>query len=242
MLQLAEQRATLSAIVVQVGGGALARAVAQALEEGQQLGILQALPRIHVCQPEGGFPFVWAYLLVLLDIARQGKLTFDLSYDRTKDPVTQLNNLVGFCRTRRDQVRNLVEFVRTRFNSPAVRGVLDRLPEKPVRYMWPWDGATPCSLAHGILDDVTYDWYYLLLAVLKSGGTAEILQEDVIRRAHRLAHERVGICTCATGSAGLAGLMQLQEAGFIQPGQNVGLLFTGIDRTGALHGTGCEDS
>jgi threonine synthase len=242
MLQLADQAATLSAIVVQVGGGALARAVAQALEEGQQLRILQDLPQIHVCQPEGGFPFVRAYLLVLADIARQGKLTFDLRYDRTGDPVDQLKSLVDFCRLHRDQILHLVEFVCTRFDSTAVRAVLDRLPEQPVRYMWPWDGAAPGSLAHGILDDVTYDWYYLLLAVLKSGGTAEILPEEAIRRAHRLAHERAGIRTCATGSAGLAGLMQLQEAGCIQPGQDVGLLFTGIDRTGAIHGSGCQDS
>jgi hypothetical protein len=58
------------------------------------------------------------------------------------------------------------------------------------------------------------------------------LQEDAIRRAHRLAHEQVGIRTCATGSAGLAGLMQLQEAGVIERGQDVGLFFTGIDRSG----------
>ena len=51
--------------------------------------------------------------------------------------------------------------------------------------MWPWDGPAPHSLAHGILDDMTYDWFYLLRAVLRTGGRAEILAEDTIGRALR---------------------------------------------------------
>lgn len=232
MLQLAESRATVSAILVQVGGGAMARAVAQALEEGRQLGILRQLPQIYACQPEGGFPFVRAYLLVLQDIAGQCNLAFDLQYDRTADPAKELKNMLRFCRIGSDQIRHVADFVRNHFNSPQIRAVLDRLPEQPARYMWAWDGGTPHSLAHGILDDVTYDWYYLLLAVLKSGGTAEILREDTLRLAHGLAFEHTGIPVCATGSAGLAGLIQLQAAGFIDRREEVALFFTGIDRSG----------
>jgi threonine synthase len=97
--------------------------------------------------------------------------------------------------------------------------------------MWPWDGTAPHSLAHGILDDVTYDWYFLLRAVLRSGGRAEILSERTIRDAYEKAHLHTGIPVCATGASGLAGLIQLQASGAIAPGESVGLFFTGFDRS-----------
>ncbi len=99
--------------------------------------------------------------------------------------------------------------------------------------MWPWDGAVPHSLAHGILDDVTYDWYFLLCAVLRSGGRAEILSEGTIRDAYAKAHLHTGIPVCPTGASGLAGLIQLQASGAITPGESVGLFFTGFDRSRA---------
>ena len=71
VMQLLDRLATIDSVVIQVGGGALARSIAQALEEALQLGFISSLPRIHVCQPEGGFPFVRAYLLALAEIARR---------------------------------------------------------------------------------------------------------------------------------------------------------------------------
>jgi threonine synthase len=97
-------------------------------------------------------------------------------------------------------------------------------------FMWAWDGPAPHSLAHGILDDVTYDWYHLLRAVLRSGGRAEILAEDAIARAHVLARQHTGIRVCPTGAAGLAGLIQLTRSGVIGPTDATAALFTGFDR------------
>ena len=97
--------------------------------------------------------------------------------------------------------------------------------------MWAWDGAAPHSLAHGILDDMTYDWYFLLRAVLRSGGRAEILSEETIRDAYEKAQLHTGIPVCPTGASGLAGLIQLQASGGIAPGESVGLFFTGFDRS-----------
>jgi threonine synthase len=101
------------------------------------------------------------------------------------------------------------------------------------RFMWPWDGPAPQSLAHGILDDVTYDWYPLLRAVLRTGGRAEILTEGTIGRAHRLAQRETGIRVCPTGAAGLAGLIQLTDAGAVGPTDSAALFFTGFDRSKA---------
>jgi threonine synthase len=233
VMQLLEESQTIDSVVVQVGGGALARSVAQAFEEALQLGFISALPRIHTCQPEGGFPFVRAYLLALAEIARRSGHSFDLSYDRGADAVVQLQRTVAFARARPDQIQEVAAFVHSSFDSPLVQSALKVMAGKPGHFMWPWDGGTPHSLAHGILDDLTYDWYYLLCAVLRSGGRAEILAEDTIRCAYEKAQHHTGILVCPTGASGLAGLIQLQASGAITPREAAGVFFTGFDRTKA---------
>ena len=234
VMQLLEESRTIDSVVVQVGGGALARAIAQAFEEAYQMGTIAAMPRIHACQPEGGFPFVRAYYLALLEIACGSGLAFDLSYDHTAEPKVQLAALIDFAHTGSDQVRQTAEFAQLSFDSPAVQSILKDLLRQPGRFMWPWDGATPHSLAHGILDDFTYDWYYLLEALLRTGGRAEVLREETIRYAHEAAQLHTGIPVCATGAAGLAGLIQLTNSGAVDPSESVGLFFTGFDRSKLL--------
>jgi threonine synthase len=230
VLQMAERSEPLEHVVIQVGGGALARAVAQALEEAHGLGLVARLPRIHVCQPAGGFPFVRAWLLALAEIARRSGRSFDLSYDRAADPLEQLQRALEFCRTRTEQIQEIAGYACGSFDSPVVQSVLTRMAGNAAHFMWPWDGPAPHSLAHGILDDLTYDWYHLLRAVLRTGGRAEVLSEDTIGRAHDLARRHTGIRVCPTGAAGLAGLIQLTGAGVIDPRESAGLLFTGFDR------------
>ena len=50
--------------------------------------------------------------------------------------------------------------------------------------MWPWE-TVPHSLAHGILDDETYDWVALVDAMLATGGQAIVVDEDEIAGAER---------------------------------------------------------
>jgi threonine synthase len=130
-------------------------------------------------------------------------------------------------------VRQTAEFARINFNSPTVQSVLEILLRQPGRFMWPWDGAAPHSLAHGILDDVTYDWYYLLEALLRTGGMAEVLREETIRHAHAAAQCHTGIPVCPTGASGLAGLIGLTNSGAIDQSESVALFFTGFDRSRA---------
>jgi threonine synthase len=229
VLQLRDRGEPFDHVVIQVGGGALARAVAQALEEAEALGLLSELPRIHVCQPEGGFPFVRAWLLALAAIARVGGIRFGLQDDPASEPVARLGRFAAFGREP-GRAAAAVEFVRSHFGSAAVQAVLADIAREPCRIMWAWDGPAPHSLAHGILDDVTYDWYHLLRAVLRTGGRAEILSEDSIARAHALARQHTGIRVCPTGAAGLAGLIQLTGAGVIAPQDSAALFFTGFDR------------
>jgi threonine synthase len=233
VMQLRERSEKIDSVVIQVGGGALARSVAQAFEEALQLGFIHVLPQIHICQPEGGFPFVRAYLLTLTEIARRSGRSFDLSYDRNADPVLQLQRTKAFARARPDQIQEVAVFVQRSFDSPLVQSVMKDMAGEAGHIMWPWDGGTPHSLAHGILDDVTYDWYYLLRAVLRSGGRAEILAEDTIRAAYAKAQSHTGIPVCPTGASGLAGLIQLTDSGAIDRGESAGLFFTGFDRSKA---------
>jgi threonine synthase len=95
--------------------------------------------------------------------------------------------------------------------------------------MWPWE-SVPHSLAHGILDDETYDWVALVEAMLETGGKALVVDEDEIASANSLGAETTGIKVDPTGSAGLAGLVQLSREGEVRAGERAAVLFTGAVR------------
>jgi threonine synthase len=100
--------------------------------------------------------------------------------------------------------------------------------------MWPWE-REPHSLAHGILDDETYDWACVVDGMLASGGWPIVVSEVQLARANRLAREATGIDVDHTGSAGLAGLVALGEASapgepIVSPSERVGLVFSGVRR------------
>jgi hypothetical protein len=173
---------------------------------------------------------VRTYLLALAEIGRRSGHIFDLSYDRNADPAVQLQTTKAFAATRPDQIQAVAGFAQGRFDSPLMQSILNDMAAKPSHFMWPWDGAAPHSLAHGILDDVTYDWYHLLKAVLRSGGTAAILAEATIHTVYETAQRHTGIRVCPTGAAGLAGLFQLEASGMVDKGESVGIFFTGFDR------------
>lgn len=100
----------------------------------------------------------------------------------------------------------------------------DGAAANPEAYMWPWDN--PQSLATGILDDITYDWQPLLQRTRVTGGEPIVAPESYIEQAYAMAHDFTDIDVCATGAAGLAGLMAAPPA----QREKVVLLFTGIDR------------
>ena len=112
---------------------------------------------------------------------------------------------------------------------PAVREVLDRAARHRSAYMWPWE-TEPASIAHGILDDETYDWLAVTRAMLATGGRPIVVDEAELREANELAVRATGIQADATGSAGLAGLVQLHRRGEIEPNERIAVLMTGIRR------------
>lgn len=156
-------------LMVQVGGGALASALAQGLAIATAAGRLARMPRLVAVQTAGCAPLARAFgKAATLDLAAAAR-------HRSK-------------------------------------------------FMWAWE-TTPHSLAHGILDDETYDWLEILAGVRGSGGSVVVVDEAAIARAHALAHLHTTIDASATGTAGLAGLL----AAPVPPGP-VTVLFSGVER------------
>ena len=98
------------------------------------------------------------------------------------------------------------------------------------RFMWPWE-EEPRSVAHGILDDETYDWLAVVEGMRATGGRALVVDEGTLVAANELARTATGIDVDHTGSAGLAGLLALRAAGLLDPDERVAVLFTGVVRT-----------
>ena len=97
-------------------------------------------------------------------------------------------------------------------------------------FMWPWE-REPRSIAHGILDDETYDWVAVVEGMLATGGRPLVVDEAILGRANALAVETTGIDVDPTGSAGLAGLLALRAAGEVGDDERVAVLFTGVARS-----------
>ena len=95
-------------------------------------------------------------------------------------------------------------------------------------YMWPWEDV-PHSVAHGILDDETYDWHAVVRGMIETGGRPLVVSEEELTRANELA-ATTGIPADPTGSSGLAGLLRLASEGGIAEGERVAVLFTGARR------------
>jgi threonine synthase len=106
-------------------------------------------------------------------------------------------------------------------------GYPDNVAQLWSNYMWPWE-TTPISFADGILDDETYDWIPVLRGVHESGGSGVPASEDNVVRAHELAHLHTDIDVSPTGSAGLAGLLQIRDE--VSSDDSVLVIFSGHSR------------
>jgi threonine synthase len=97
-------------------------------------------------------------------------------------------------------------------------------------FMWPWE-TEPRSVAHGILDDETYDWLAVVRGMLETGGEPVVVSEATLREANALARSATGIAVDHTGSAGLAGLLQLRREGRVGRGETAAVIFSGAARS-----------
>lgn len=170
-------------LFVQVGGGALASSVIQALDEAEQLGVLDQMPRIHAVQTTNTHPLDRAFELVK----------------------SCLDRAIG---------------------TGCADGDLRWVAQHRSEFMKPWE-SVPHSIASGILDDETYDWLAVVKGMLASGGRSVLVDEETLEEANQLARAVSGMNVDHTGSAGLAGLLEMRRTGAIQANETCQVLFTG---------------
>ncbi|MBI4542839.1 MAG: pyridoxal-phosphate dependent enzyme [Gemmatimonadetes bacterium] len=116
-----------------------------------------------------------------------------------------------------------------RLRAASVPEVLDYAAKHRSEFMWPWE-EEPRSIARGILDDETYDWLAVVRGMLATGGHPIVVAEETLIAANALARETTASDVDHTGSAGLAGLLELRASGALAPGEKVAIIFTGARR------------
>jgi len=208
---LLQKGRTIDHLVVQVGGGALASSCIQAFREAWTMDLVERLPRIHTVQTEGALPLRRAWERLVGRILRRcGE-----SDSGVLDDAGRLAAAEWIHRSAPDEI----------VTQELCYAVTHRS-----EFMWPWE-REPKSLARGILDDETYDWLAVVEGMLTTGGTPVVASEKALKEANDLARSATDVDVDPTGSAGLAGCLELLRAGAIQPDANVAVLFTGVSRS-----------
>ncbi|MBI5837987.1 MAG: pyridoxal-phosphate dependent enzyme [Candidatus Eisenbacteria bacterium] len=202
--------ARLDRLFVQVGGGALASACAQGLREAAAAGASFGAPRLHAVQTRGAWPLRRAYEKL------RARAMERLGHSPPGGP--------GHARDAAG-----ADFLRGKAGTPEVREALRHARAHRAEYMWPWE-QTPRSAAHGILDDETYDWFAVVEGMIASGGWPVTVSEERLREARDLARSATAAPADHTGTAGLAGLLELRAAGLVREDEVVAVLFTGVER------------
>ena len=202
--------ASIDRLFVQVGGGALASSCVQALRDAANLGLIAGMPKVHAVQTEGAYPLRLAWERVVAQILGE-RLSFRIEKRDSRADAARAAAAASHAiqAKRRDAVRFAATH-RSKFMSP-----------------WP---SVPHSVAHGILDDETYDWLAIVEAMLETGGWPVVVSEDELREANGLAASTTGIPADHTGTAGLAGLLHRGPAGVVGASESIATLSTGIRR------------
>ncbi len=202
----------LDRLIVQVGGGALASACLQAFSDAAALGWINYAPRLFTVQTAGAHPLKRAYDRLV------GRILGRLSEE----------GVVG--RPLPDDDLSVATLIRDQFGSRAVQDELVYARRHRAQFMWPWE-VEPHSIAHGILDDETYDWAAVVEGMLRTGGYPLVVEERTLTDANALARDLTGVDVDHTGSAGLAGLLDLL-AGPDRPApdEHVAVIFSGLLR------------
>ncbi|MFO0758178.1 MAG: PLP-dependent lyase/thiolase [Byssovorax sp.] len=113
---------------------------------------------------------------------------------------------------------------------PSRARALAHVAEHRSSYMWPWE-EEPKSVAHGIIDDETYDFRPLLRGMAESGGTPVLAGEALLVEANVLGRDTTGIDVDETGSSGLAGLLALLREHPEVRREKVAVVFSGVRRS-----------
>ena len=196
-----------------------------AVESGQTLGYEMASDLARDGQSVdrlilqvGGGAFASACIQSFRELVREGVV--ERMPRITTVQTTGASPLVRASKLIQDRVRH----------SPAadpIEEALSHARQHRSELMWPWEHE-PRSVATGILDDETYDWFAIIRAILETDGGAVVVSEAQLEEAHRIANMGAKNPVSHTGSSGVAGLLQLIESGRLTAGERVGVVLTGV--------------
>jgi threonine synthase len=168
------------------------------------------LPRIHAVQTAGAFPLKRAYdRLAARLIAR-------LRADGLEPPASDVPAATAV-------------FIRDHLSTTALDQELAWARHHRGHFMWPWE-TEPRSIAGGILDDETYDWAVVVEGMLRSGGYPVVVGEDQLIAANQLARTTTRVNVDHTGSAGLAGLLEVVALEPHVINEKAAVIFSGVSR------------
>jgi len=197
----------IDAMFLQVGGGALASSIIQGFGDALAAGAIDRLPRFYTVQTVGAYPLKRAY---------------DTLADRILERVPEVIEQ-GFSPAC-DQERAELMLQ----HQAIVDEELRHARVHRSAFMRPWE-KLPRSIAHGILDDETYDWAAVVEGMLKTGGWPFVVNEDRLVDANVFARELTGLSVDHTGSAGVAGLMKAVGVDRRLAFERVAVVFSGSD-------------
>ncbi len=240
----------LDRVFVQVGGGALASACVRGFVRGVAEGRWPRMPRVHAVQTAGGFPLARAWAAVALR-ALDGMLFGSVGFDAAVPAEIRqfgveacYRALQSLAWVRGDEPESVARAVsvdqaalaacaaglRSESGAAAAGATIEGAARERGAFMWAWE-REPVSLAHGILDDETYDWRAVVAGMLESGGWPIVVTEAQVAAANHLARAHTGIDVDHTGSAGLAGVIALRAGTpVVAPTERVAVLLSGRGR------------
>ncbi len=231
--QIREKNLKLNSLTVQVGGGALASAAFKSIQEYYELNKIDNYPKLFAVQTEGGYPLLRAFLLLQREIARKNNLRYTLDFVKKTDiESTTIENkkLIAFYNEAMDQIMAVSNFIKHNYSSDLVQSVLKNASEYVMsKFMWCWE-SEPHSVAHGILDDITFDWFRIITGVFMSGGLVVTVSENELKIANSEAKNISKIKVDHTGSSGFAGFLKLLKIGALSTAENNVVIFTGVER------------
>ncbi len=203
-------------VFIQVGGGALASSFIQTAFELLDMQVIPSLPRFFLVQTQGCFPLARAYFRFLNAV--KTKIRKEKAWQWEKE-----EELSDFYKTHHQELEEIIHFVRDNWQKEGIDKLLTSFLQKSSQLMNAWE-SEPHSIAHGILDDITYDYPTLLEGLCKSGGMPLIVSEKELEQANELAKQVTKIPVDPTGSSGLAGILDMRPHG------STLTIFTGIER------------
>ncbi len=233
MVQMSEIEKKLDSIVIQVGGGALTSSAVHALDTLYEQNLINYIPKIYTVQTEGCYPLARAYFLLLKKMAEVNGLKCSLNFTKHSnktEAIVENQKLLHYACNFIKEITEIKTFIRDNYNKCCVQNVLMTACKKEnSSFMWNWE-EEPASIAHGILDDITYDWFKLAQGMFKTGGIPVVVDENELLDANKTARDLTDINVDPTGSSGFCGLLHLLGLKIIPETDNTAVLFTGVKR------------